>query len=85
MFDIVLLILLGLYFNMEAAVGGAILKLFGVQDILYYLFLQKELPNKWTWMKWTPLGVIKGDLIKIEIVLQGLVGCIICLIILLYY
>jgi len=85
MFDIVLLILLGSYFNWVVALCGTILKLFGVQDLLYYLFLQKELPLKWTWMNWTPLGFIKGDLLKWEVILQGIFGIIICLIILLYF
>ncbi len=85
MFDIVLLILLGLYFNWMAAACGAILKLFGVQDLLYYLFLQKELPLKWTWMKWTPLGFLKGDLSRGEVITQGIFGCIISVIILLKF
>jgi len=85
MFDVVLLILLGLYFGWIPALCGTILKLFGVQDLLYYFFLQKELPLKWTWMKWTPLGFIKGDLSRVEIILQGIFGTIIFLIIFFYY
>ena len=85
MFDIVLLILLGLYFGWVFSLCGAILKIFGLQDLLYYFFLQKELPLKWTWMKWTPLGFIKGDLSRLEIILQGIFGTIICLLILIFY
>ncbi len=85
MFDIVLLILLGLYFGWVFSLCGAILKIFGLQDLLYYFFLQKELPLKWIWMKWTPLGFIKGDLSRVEIILQGIFGVIVCLIILIYY
>jgi hypothetical protein len=85
MFDVVLLILLGLYFGWVFSLCGAILKIFGVQDLLYYVFLKKQLPLKWTWMKWTPLGFIKGDLSRVEIILQGIFGVLICLLILIYY
>jgi len=85
MFDVVLLILLGLYFGWVFSLCGAILKIFGLQDLLYYFFLQKKLPLKWTWMKWTPLGFIKGNLSRVEIILQGIFGTIIFLIIFFYY
>lgn len=85
MFDIVLLILLGLYFGWVFSLCGATLKIFGLQDLLYYFFLQKELPLKWTWMKWTPLGFLKGDLSRGEVITQGIFGCIICVIILLKF
>ena len=59
------------------------MKLFGLQDVLYYLFLQKELPEKWTWMKWTPLGFLKGNLSKNEILIQAVTGIVIAVILLL--
>ena len=74
MYDVLLLILIGIQFDWIAAVAGWIMKEFGVQDILYYLFLKTPLPQKWTWMKWTPLGFLKGDLTKKEIVLQAIIG-----------
>lgn len=85
MFDIVLLILIGLYFGWVTAVSAMILKLFGIQDLLYYFFLQKELPGNWTWMKWTPLGYLKGDLIKFEVIVQGAFGFLLNLLILFLY
>ena len=58
------------------------MKEFGLQDVFYYLFLKEKLPVKWNWMKWTPLGFIKGDLTKNEIVIQAVVGVIISVILL---
>lgn len=82
MFDLLLLILIGILFGWITAVAGWILKLFGLQDIFYYLFLKEKLPESWNWMKWTPLGFIKGTLIKQEIVIQAFIGLIISTIIL---
>ncbi|HEX9253563.1 MAG TPA: hypothetical protein VF870_15060 [Ignavibacteriaceae bacterium] len=83
LFDLLLLILIGFLFDWMAALSGWIMKLFGLQDILYYLFLQKELPEKWTWMKWTPLGFFKGNLSKNEILIQAVTGIVIAVILLL--
>lgn len=74
MYDVLLLILIGIQFDWIAALAGWIMKEFGLQDILYYLFLKTPLPQKWTWMKWTPLGFFKGDLTKNEIVIQAVIG-----------
>jgi hypothetical protein len=82
MFDLLLLILIGLLFNWMTALSGWIMKLFGLQDILYYIFLQKGLPEKWTWMKWTPLGFFKGNLTRNEIVIQAVIGILIAIILL---
>ena len=82
LFDILLLILIGFLFDWIAAFSGWIMKLFGFQDILYYVFLQKELPQKWTWMKWTPLGFFKGNLTRNEIILQASIGVLITVILL---
>ncbi len=82
LFDLLLLILIGLTFGWLAALSGWIMKLFGIQDILYYLVLSLPIPEKWTWMKWTPLGFIKGNLIKSEIFLQALTGLLISIVIL---
>ena len=77
MYDMLLLIIIGIQFDWVAALAGWILKQFGLQDIFYYLFLKTSLPQKWTWMKWTPLGFIKGNLSRNEIIIQALVGIII--------
>ena len=82
MFDLLLLILIGFLFDWIAALSGWIMKLFGLQDILYYIFLQKELPQKWTWMKWTPLGFFKGNLSTYEIIIQAVTGVFITVILL---
>ncbi len=77
LFDILLLILIGIQFDWIAALSGWIMKMFGLQDIFYYLFLRKELPLKWTWMRWTPLGFFKGVLTKNEIIIQAVIGILI--------
>ena len=77
MFDVMLLIILGLLFGWVPALCGAILKIFGAQDISYYIFLQKPLPEKWHWLKWTPLGSIKKILTKNEVITQAIIGMII--------
>ena len=77
MFDVMLLIILGLLFGWVPALCGAILKIFGAQDISYYIFLQKTLPEKWHWLKWTPLGFIKKILTKNEVITQAIAGVII--------
>ena len=82
MYDVLLLIIIGIQFDWIAAIAGWILKQFGLQDVFYYLFLKTQLPQKWTWMKWTPLGFFKGDLTKNEIVIQAGVGICISVILL---
>ena len=77
MYDLLLLIIIGFLFGWMVALSGWIMKLFGLQDIFYYLFLQEKLPSKWTWMRWTPLGFIKGNLTRNEIIFQALIGIII--------
>ena len=85
MFDVLLLLILGLLFGWIPALCGALLKIFGVQDITYYIFLQKSLPEKWHWLNFTPLGFIKKNLTKSEVVLQAIVGIIICVILIILY
>jgi len=82
MYDMLLLIIIGIQFDWIASLAGWIMKLFGLQDVFYYLFLKEKLPLKWNWMKWTPLGWFKGDLTKNEIVIQSFVGISIAVIIL---
>jgi hypothetical protein len=82
MYDVLLLIIIGIQFNWISSLAGWIMKLFGLQDIFYYLFLEEKLPAKWNWMKWTPLGFLKGDLAKNEIITQAVIGIIISLLLL---
>ena len=77
MYDMLLLIIIGIQFDWVAALAGWILKQFGLQDIFYYLFLKTSLPQKWTWMKWTPLGFFKGNLTRNEIIIQAITGIVI--------
>jgi len=82
MYDILLLIIIGIQFDWIAALCGWIMKQFGLQDVFYYLFLKEKLPAKWNWMKWTPLGLFKGRLTKNEIIIQAIIGIVIALILL---
>ena len=85
MFDIMLFVILGLLFGWIPALCGTVLKIFGAQDVTYYIFLQKQLPEKWHWLKFTPLGLIKKLLTKNEVLLQATVGLILSFAILIAY
>lgn len=76
MFDLVLLILLGVIFDWVISVTGAVLKLFAIQDLLYYYFLNEKLPIKWNWLGFTPLGMIKKNLTYDEVIIQAAFGAI---------
>lgn len=82
LFDVLLLLLIGIQFDWIAALAGWIMKNFGLQDVFYYLFLNEKLPAKWNWMKWTPLGLFKGTLTKNQIIIQSIIGILIAVIIL---
>ncbi len=85
MFDIMLFVILGLLFGWIPALCGMLLKIFGVQDVAYYIFLQKKLPDQWHWLEFTPLGFIKKNLTRVEVVIQSISGIIICAAILVFY
>ncbi len=82
MYDLLLIIIIGMQFDWIAALCGWIMKQFGLQDILYYIFLKISLPQKWSWMKWTPLGFIKGNLTRVEIITQAILGVLIVVVLL---
>ena len=85
MFDITLLLLLGVSFGWIPSLCGGLLKIFGVQDLLYYIFLKKPFPKIWTWLNWTPLGFFKRKLTLTEVVIQAIAGIILGALILLHY
>lgn len=85
MFDLLLFIAAGLIFGWIPALSGITLKIFGVQDILYYLFLQKSLPEHWHWLRWTPFGFIKKILTKTQVIIQALFGVIISIVMLILF
>lgn len=80
-FEILVAVLIGLLVGWIYSISCVIIKWFGVQDIFYYLFLNKNIPNKFTWMKWTPFGIIKGELSKFEVIFQSVIGIIISILI----
>lgn len=85
MFDITLILLLGVSFGWIPSLCGGLLKIFGVQDLLYYIFLKKPFPKIWTWLKWTPLGFFKRKLTLTEVTIQAIAGIILSVLILLHY
>jgi len=85
MFDITLILLLGVSFGWIPSLCGGLLKIFGVQDLLYYIFLKKPFPKIWTWLKWTPLGFFKQKLTLPEVVIQAFAGIILSALILLQH
>lgn len=84
MFEDLLLILLFFLFEWKIAVASAIIKLTGMQDVLYYLFLKKDFPSNWHWMKWTPLGFIKSNLTTPQVILQTIFGILLSILILIH-
>jgi len=85
MFDITLMLLLGVSFGWMPSLCGGVLKIFGVQDLLYYIFLKKPFPKIWTWLKWTPLGFFKRKLNLSEVVIQAFAGIILSALFLLHH
>lgn len=85
MFDITLLLLLGIAYGWILSLCGGFLKIFGVQDLLYYFFLKKPFPKIWTWLKLTPLGFAKHKLKLSEVIIQAFLGIIISFLFILYY
>lgn len=84
MFDITLLIVIYVIFSPIIALSSAILKLFGVQDLLYYFFLQMKLPEQWTWLRWTPFGLFKKKFSKHIVIGQAFLGIVISSLLLIY-
>jgi hypothetical protein len=85
MFDVMLFIFLGVMVGWVPALCGVILKFFGAQDVTYYIFLRKPLPQEWHWLKWTPFGWFKNILTKKEVIVQALTGLVICIAVLEVY
>lgn len=84
MFDYLLLFVVLVYGGVLVALAGIVLKWFGVQDVLFYIFLKVRFPAVWSWLEWTPFGLlIKGGTIRNWIVmLQAVLGIAISIIIL---
>jgi hypothetical protein len=59
-FDYTLLVLIWVLFGFKFAFAGWVLKMFGLQDILFYGVLDIEPPKVWTWLKWTPFGLLEN-------------------------
>lgn len=84
MFEVTFLGLIWGLFGIIYALLAKLLHWFGWQDLLYYYVGKYKLPHRWSWMGWTPLGLVskKKYLSTKEIKLQAIIGLI--LVILLY-
>jgi Zn-dependent protease with chaperone function len=60
LFDYLFLVLIWTLFGFKYAVASWVLKIFGLQDLLFYAFLDFKPPKVWTWLKWTPFGFIEN-------------------------
>lgn len=60
--------------NWIIALGCLCANFGGFQDLLYYIFGRYNLNQNYTWLKWTPLGMLIGDLNKWEFITQGIVS-----------
>ncbi|AFH49021.1 Hypothetical protein IALB_1311 [Ignavibacterium album JCM 16511] len=81
LFEILIAVFIGFLFGWQYSISCGVIKWFGLQDLLYYLILRQPIPQKFTWMKWTPFGIIKGDLSKFEVIFQAVIGIIIAILI----
>lgn len=80
MFEICLILFI---MSTQGIIIGLLAKLvhwFGVQDIIYYLVGKYKFPKVWTWLYWTPLGLLWKDktigIPNIYIILQAIIGLI---------
>jgi len=87
MFMISMLLFVEVNFSIRYMSACLILWWFGCQDLMFY-FVQHlyGIPDTLSWMSWTPMGIInksfKIDYITgTEFVIQGIIGCVISLII----
>uniref|UniRef100_A0A6M3XUN3 Uncharacterized protein n=1 Tax=viral metagenome TaxID=1070528 RepID=A0A6M3XUN3_9ZZZZ len=76
-FEGLVILFLFVLFDWQAALGCFLLIMFTVQDLIYYLFLQYPLPKRFTWIRWSPIGFIIGDVPTWLVIVQGVIGIII--------
>ena len=60
--------------NWIIALGCLCANFGGFQDVLYYFFGRYNFNQNYTWLKWTPLGMLIGDLNKWEFIGQGIIS-----------
>jgi hypothetical protein len=83
-FEIFILAVIALSSNIYVALACKLAHWFGAQDVLYYIIGGFKMDALFTWLKWTPLGIVKGDLTSKEVEIQASIGVIISLIILFF-
>jgi len=54
---------------------------FGGADLLYYWIGRYPLPRtSWTWLRWTPYGIVKGNLSTPDVLSQAGVGLLVAIV-----
>ena len=63
--------------NIQSGIAFAVLLIFGVCDLLYYLIGLYPIKGvRWTWLRWTPWGWFKKELSTVQVILQAFAGII---------
>jgi hypothetical protein len=85
MFQATLIVLLWRFYALKYAIAAVMMHWLGCSDLLFYIIANYSIKIEWTWLTWTPVGVIaniwKKGLNDIDVVLQAIAGIIIYLII----
>jgi hypothetical protein len=83
MFDYLLFAFIWIVWSWKYALVGAVLKWFAWQDLLFYWVVKYPLPSVWTWLSWTPWGLLnlvfknRRELKNSEVLAQAVVGLVI--------
>lgn len=77
-----LLLVITLHFGLIYAMAAEILHWFAVQDLLYYWTVNVPLPKTWTWLHWTPFGILDGNLTNGQVITMSVLGLLISIVLL---
>ena len=84
MFEMALLTIIALTSNIWVSLTVKISHWFGAQDVLYYLIGKYKFDEVFTWLKWTPLGIVKGSLSKNKVIIQASIGILVSAFLIIY-
>jgi len=85
LFEIALLIIILLLSNVKVMLACKFAHWFGAQDVLFYIVGRYKFDAVFSWLKWTPLGIIFGNLSAVEVKLQAAAGIVIATIYIILY
>jgi len=81
LFQAALLAVIYFMFGWTITLCAELLHWCGFQDLLYYKVGGYKMPGTWTWLTWTPLGIIKGNVTDSELKWQIAAGFLVCAVI----